>query len=1042
MKRYPAVWLVVAVCLSATSLAQDQTISLKPEGGWTATPAWAPLDKAKTWSHQFADGVATFHAADGTMLWLRYFNPELDLAKFRYITMRYRLQNTDPDLQSYFLFMRCGKRIDYRKNIVFFPKDLKHDGQWHTITTTLNDHGKLNCMIVRFASLPKLEGTLEISLLAISREPYPVPISDHAAWKAGADDAVGQPIDISGTLTTDLTAVQKDLAVADWFRKDRVLVAGLPFAAKTEGKVAAATPYKETGTATVPIGQSAREVYLLMGAQLPYRILTYPGWEPGESIDSPLRFSVKLTYADGAAEEQMPYCIDQQKHGVWRGIHAYAVAADPERQIKQMEIRDGMVFGGFYLIAATLGSKTTIPDLYADLCPTPQNGVAFASKPHVRDDKSGTVVGGSDGDVAFDLAKGCGVSSLELPVLDCRLQAVPRPLFSIREGETTWTGEAFKQTEPIHVTDKNVTVKLHCAEAKLDAELTIDLPVDGEILLHLRVRNADDKTRQLRVVFPEIALTIPDHPDDLWYALPHTSLVLSNRDQVFRDGYGHRYVLQWMDFYDRRIGGGLYVGTRTRDAVHRWYEAGKEKGVTIAKVEYIALDLPADKWQEFPPAVIGLHAGDWHAAFDRNQKWIATWYKPQVPRIDWYRRIWHLRTHWFRVDKYPQYAWLDEKTKAIRNNEMYEMEMEKFGHVDYMHFFDWRISEKYGRWGDYRHYDAIGGLDGFRRMIDFLHGKGIRVGLYLDCFLMSKKSLIGQKHGEEWCTRKQMGQLGDGYSTEEDPMYNMCLAQQGWIDYMAETCARVVKETGCDGIYLDEGGGDMPQYYCWSKDHGHAVPATTIAGCKALFTKVRGALPKDVALYTEHVPCDIVIPHLDGAYQYCHKHESLEFSPGFANVPRFAFPDFKPFMITNAGGMSDGIYDGLIHTLFNGVALYTLSYGHDPDAFALTKKCANILKTHEDAFLTMNPRMLVDSDCPGVYCNAFPGRKETVWTFWNGRYRTVRGRVLTVDHVDGATYRDVWRDQPLTPRIENGQAIIELEIGQRDVGVVVQVRAR
>ena len=85
---------------------------------------------------------------------------------------------------------------------------------------------------------------------------------------------------------------------------------------------------------------------------------------------------------------------------------------------------------------------------------------------------------------------------------------------------------------------------------------------------------------------------------------------------------------------------------------------------------------------------------------------------------------------------------------------------------------------------------------------------------------------------------------------------------------------------------------------------------------------------------------------------------------------------------------------------------------------------------------------MIDTDCAGVYCNAFPGGKETVWTLWNGRYRTVRGRVLTLGHEEGATYRDAWNDRALTPRIDGGRAVIELEIGPRDIGVVVQRRAK
>jgi hypothetical protein len=74
----------------------------------------------------------------------------------------------------------------------------------------------------------------------------------------------------------------------------------------------------------------------------------------------------------------------------------------------------------------------------------------------------------------------------------------------------------------------------------------------------------------------------------------------------------------------------------------------------------------------------------------------------------------------------------------------------------------------------------------------------------------------------------------------------------------------------------------------------------------------------------------------------------------------------------------------------------------------------------------------------GVHANKFPGEGRTAWTLFNARYMTVRGPLLAVDHVEGATYADVWNNQPLTPQISGGKAILSLKLDPQGLGCVVQ----
>ena len=1034
-----ALYTCVPIALADYAVNLDRT-------AWKASPGWTRPTAAREYSHSFANGIAAFKASGdgGTMIWARQFSPSVDITHLRYVTIRYRTRNINPELRSYFLYLSSpGDNRMRAEKLALGAKDLVADGRWHRVTTQLRIHGALATAAIRFQALPGKEAIVEIAQLAFTAQPPRFPIAESLPWRPGADTAVGKPIALAATLKTPLPQLQHALALSDWFSAERVVVDHVPFRVFREGAVALSTPVKEKQAVSIRVRTAARDVYLLMGAQLSYRILTYDGWQPGDSIDQPERFSIRVVYVDGTSDVQLPYCLDKGEHAIWRGLHVYEIATE-DKPIDRIDVRDGMVTAGFHLVALTAGAKRLAPPTVRPRHRTPTGFI----RPDIPPKVSGTTLMNGAGAVSIGPANGLAISSIRGQLgVEWRLRAVPMPLFTVREGGRVWSAKQFRHSRALSASPTSLEYHGTCEDAQMAARVRFEPRKGNEFALSLAVKNLAVKTRFAAIVFPQVALKLDSAPDDLWYLLPRSCAVLGNDNRVFRTGYGGKFPVQWMDFYDVAKGGGVYLATRTRSVQHRWYEGGKQGGLAVAKVEYLDnVPLPPNEWVEYPPAVIGIHPGDWHAAFNAYRRWRASWYEPMKPRLDWFRRIWHLRTHWIRtlpvrgVAGNPEYNWLDPTTHKLRALRFLKKDRDAFGYVDYIHIFDWRVSDKYGRWGDYSHYDESGGLAEFRRAIKALQNQGIRVGLYMDTFLCSRKSLVGQAHGREWALARQDGRLGHIYSAPNDPVYDMCVSHPGWQDYLARTAARVARETGCDGIYLDEGGMNLPQYWCWRKDHGHPVPATTIAGERTLFEKVKAALPNGVALYTEYCPPDALIPYLDGAYMASLRWTNLHYSPGYLNLSRFAFPDFKVFVIASGGSMIDGIYDGLKYSLFNGVALYTLAWGHDANAFELCAKLSRILKKHEGAFCTLNPRPFVPTGMGDVYCNEFPGKRETVWTLWNGRFRTVRGVVLRVPHAAGARYRDVWNKRHLSPKIEDGKALIETSIGPRDVGVVVQVR--
>ncbi len=1024
--------VVALLALAVCACAQDIAVPLEP-GAWTPTPGWTPLTAAEEHSHTLEDGIATFRASGGgaTMIWLQSLEGG-PLSGIRYLSIRYRAEDIGPNLPSYFIWGDEGdESATKRENFLIYAEELIVDGDWHVLTAGVQ-LPRLARLALRFAGTEGRVGTLQIDWMRLSAEQPRFEIATSLPWQA--TDAPVRPIALDGVRNLDLPGVQQTLALADWFDAPAVEVAGARFEAPAEGPIALATPRDEDTAVEIPIGMAAPEIHLLMGGQLAPKLLGYHGYLNGDRIFRPSQFLVTLHYSDGSSFEQIPWCVDRRGFGVWRGLHAYALLADPAKTIERMTFYDGDESNSYLLIAASAADNRLMPELPGDAKLVPAGETPAPVQLRVERDGDTLTVRTTGGTLTFDLAAGAALTAITNGYYyDRAVATAPRPLFRVTEEFAHWDADAFELAS-CDVADAGATLRFRSDDARAEVTVTIAAGSDGEAELGLQVRNLAEEPRRLNIETGRIAVT----GDDLWYFYPRLGVIHTNLDRNLRESQDGYFPTQVMDVYDRTSGGGVSLMTRDRTGIYRQYVLSKKGNEVRQSVEFREANFAPGEAREFPSVYLGVHPGDWHAPWQRYRDWLATWMEPMKPREEWFRSVWNFRTSWLKY--FAGDKWYDAETETYLTEERLTRDNELFGPVDMNHFFDWRYSDEFGRWGDYNHYDEFGGLEKFRDMVAYHQEHGTRVGLYMDVFLCSKLSRIGQAHGEEWAVQRQDGSFPGGYSTPEDPLWNMCQWHPGWQEYLSTRAADVARETGADGIYLDEGGTDLGQYWCWRDDHPHEVPACSPNGFLELCRMTKSKLPEGVVLYTEHAPADIVIPYIDGGYVTALGRSDAEITPGYVHIHRFAFPDFKLLPITSAGSLSHGIWDGLRYSVFNGAALYSLSWGHEDEAFELIRKAQAVLREHEDAFLTDRPEMFVPTLAEEVYCNAFPGANETVWTFWNGRFQQFEGPVLAVPHVEGATYRDLWTGEELTPRIEDGQAIIEQTLGARNIGVVAQIR--
>jgi hypothetical protein len=512
--------------------------------------------------------------------------------------------------------------------------------------------------------------------------------------------------------------------------------------------------------------------------------------------------------------------------------------------------------------------------------------------------------------------------------------------------------------------------------------------------------------------------------------------------------------MQFYDIFNPQLGGGVVVMTKElNNRAQRYYLSKSTRGASFF-IEHPQLftHLQAGERYQYTETVIGVHADDWHAGLRRYQNWVATWYKPYRSQQDekaWYRELFWLICDYPDVDpsamKTP--IWYDAATQHYRMRDI----LDEFTRVagaqpDLLHFWGWTCCPF--QWGIYGepNYKELGGRENFRAALrDIQDNLKIPVSLYIDAFLCSPGTELCDNLAPTVAFRSQDGTIPHPYSA-----YHMCQYTKQWQDHMKEVYQRVYRETGAKILYVDE-FVTRPEYQCWAKDHGHSVPLNNNEGDYAFLKGLREVLPEELVLYGEHTSSDVisqfwdcVISYYDcaGAAQsiaptYDQRPAGEAVSVPLVDLYRFVFPRVVQLVLPQ--GISDSSWHNLKFIFFNGHAHYDSFWDRfESKGQEFMNQAFRIKKEYRDCFSSDSPEMLIPTSQAGLIANKFPGKGRTVWTLYNQRFVTMRGRVLAVDHLEGATYHDAWNGRALEAVIEGGKASLSLELDPQGVGCVVQ----
>lgn len=1017
----------------------------------------------------------------------------LDLPTDGYFVLHYRARGVRRDYGQLSVLALSGKGPDGKATVepLLLAAQVHNDGLWHTIVGRRESTMQPQQLAVELSTTDS-RATFELRKIAFTKQ-LPAPDAFNAGSIAPDGDAAGfQCISLAGLLNDTCAAafarvLETEKVVSDGaaaLGRGTVRANGVSFLiGSPEGNIAkpdenpavnaAAVEFLGTkttrhyvepsgrdDTVAVPVNCTASEAFFILVAELPKHDTRYAAAPcPFELSDSG-GLAIELRYADGDADFAFPYSLADDGFVVKRMVGVYAVPVDRRRSLERF-ILHNRLFGRTFSVAAltvNVGSARVVPPHVFEPeeppCPvlTRPGGGAVT----VRYEAGRLCVDHSQFSLRFDCRHGFSLESVadRRAAVDTSIDPVSG--LAVRHGDKLYTGRSFS-TESVAAENGQAHITLLSKDASLPLRLDIELhtdPASPELRLALAATNTGETTLDVDVHFPVLRGVRIGAAADTWLFFPRYRNVNTNRQCTYVAPNDRQFPMQFIDIYSPRAGIGLALLTHNRDNTPLVYAAGKDARGASAHVEHPGVYRPLKPGEttEFTEVCLVAHTGDWHSAFDAYKRWLASWYKPVGAQDkDWFSRIFVMRTHLTR----KLYSWAipiyDAERHAYRLDDFIQADTAYLGtRPDMLHLGGWTDYDNSWRGhpnGDYAVENYTGGTDTLRGLVRDAQDKHrIPVSLYTIPDRCHKQSEVGQRMGESIVRRR-----ADGTAYEDEFNWYICPESQPWQDHYVDALERTQKHTGVRILYVDV-FGFTENSRCYASDHGHSVPAQGIRGSLRLIQRIRERLGPDIAIWSEYPLNDNCARFIDGnIHYYCldwaddyfaGPHDSDGRAPRFADPPlnlyRYAFPRLRQFIFLC--GVRNWSSNSTF-PFFNGEPLYDTSWFlyASPNLDRMRRSVA-LQKRYADCFSSASPTPEVQTEQTGLHANAFPGENRTVWTLYNGRFATVRGQVLAVPHVNGATYFDAWNDVPAEVEIIDGRALVTQTLHPQDLGCVVQQR--
>lgn len=601
----------------------------------------------------------------------------------------------------------------------------------------------------------------------------------------------------------------------------------------------------------------------------------------------------------------------------------------------------------------------------------------------------------------------------------------------------------------------SVDVLLSHPEYKFQCVLNIQISSSDQMLWKLKLKNTSSRLLRARVVFPIIAsINIADSINENSYFFPWRSGIVGKVDCDLLYEYGGLAWMQVISVFNPSLQAGIYTYPKDDTGTFKGMIFKKKSGGSemvkhselIAPYEMPAEDVfelnkglglayyyleqrvePASEYST-PQTVVSIYRGAWKQPLKSYSQWAHTWYK-------------HVNTPQWFMDCFsflPQHkpAYYDsEKKKYVAADRLAGSEhVVQWAHWwDYQEKQDWPSDILMGREqpGDFDYNVERGGIEAFKSEIKKMQDKGTRFTVYIDHRFCCKDTKIGKEKGQQWAAIYKPGGEVEGYGSPNDQYVTCFQEPNAWPKFLAETCGRIVRDTGMDGIYLDE---LALSFACYNPEHIHnrlyKSPMYLPAFVKNI-TDSRDAMIKQnpqAILMTEHAGSDYFSQFIDGSWSQTYFHTGFPFAEKFfdessLNYFHFCFPEFK---LAEWGDAKDGPH----RCFFNGIGI---DWG--AGSIDYLRQTGQVLKENGEVFASTDIEPLVETRAKNILVNRFKGKEKTLYTVYNKSGSAFDGELLDVDPKSGTHWVELLNDNPLVVRMElvKSTEVVALNIAAGEV---------
>lgn len=392
---------------------------------------------------------------------------------------------------------------------------------------------------------------------------------------------------------------------------------------------------------------------------------------------------------------------------------------------------------------------------------------------------------------------------------------------------------------------------LRYSGAGLEIQLHVALEQENGISeWSLRIMNTGDTARDMLVAFPYLdgVRLGPDSSKNLATAMDQGGLTVGAWERAGGVlGESNQLSMQWHAIWDpesRSALSVLFLDPEVRPkrlvlqepsiALHHFPPARLEPGESL----------------ELPPVRLMVYEGDWRPAARVYRAWYNKAYGSIEP------------PEWFRRSNGAVGRHFKKGGPGITSDYAGQYALESFRELPAVHirspldnwelaFYSHRCMLGVHTDGDNIIREDMGGPEAMRDGIAGSKRLGFHTTLYVEGYIVSKESDLAETgKAERWAVMQKDGTRTGPYLKQG--FLHMCPGCVEWQDYLADSVARLLRETGADGVRLDSLGF----YYlpCYNPEHGHQDPFGYNEWIKQLLAKVRTAalaVNPEVLLLTE-----------------------------------------------------------------------------------------------------------------------------------------------------------------------------------------------